>query len=117
MEGKLHGSPDWIAICDVEAGAEDENEDEASCSGAFPDEGAWSLRVSAVGDCGVSRPASGPDIDVLPAAFLAEWPLDECRAEGSSRELNGRVVGALRCDDEDRFGRSRRSLRFAGLGL
>jgi PKD repeat protein len=113
VEGKLNGSTDWIAICEVEASGEDP----ASCGGAFPEEGVWSLRVSAVGDCGASRPAPGPDIDVLPAAFIAEWPLADCRAEGSSRELNGRVAGAVRCDDEDRFGRLRNSLRFTGLGL
>ncbi|HVR76242.1 MAG TPA: PKD domain-containing protein, partial [Planctomycetota bacterium] len=113
VEAMTPSRPDWFEVCSVE---EDSGLREFTCSHVLDEIGPWRFRVSAENDCGGSDPTAGPELEVLPPAIFADWPLDNCVATDIENGNNGRFTGIVACVI-DRFGKARSALQFKGTGF
>ncbi|HVR76134.1 MAG TPA: PKD domain-containing protein, partial [Planctomycetota bacterium] len=113
VEAMTLSRPDWFEVCSVE---EDSGLREFSCTHVLDEIGPWRFRVMAENDCGESAPTAGPELEVLPPAIFALWPLDNCVATDVENGNNGQFTGVVSCVI-DRFERTRSALQFKSTGF
>jgi PKD repeat protein len=113
LEESVNNPSSWSPSCEVE---DDPSLRNYSCTRTLDEIGTWRFRVRAVNSCGESDSTTGAELEVLPPAVFADWPLDGCVATDVENGNDGRFNGAVSCAS-NRFANDRSSLLFRGTGF